>query len=375
MDENKSSKGVGISIAMILLAIVIGFGVVIGLTQTDSAKNLNNVQTEISNYTFDENGTLLSYSGDMTEIEIPSTFSLSDTTEEVNMTSTSLTSLVDRARNLGIREFKIKDESGSYEDDWGNTYYQNKYILSYSKRRSIPGNDYQVTAIGASAFTNNLNIKSVVIPESVTSINSRAFYGCTNLKTITLPEDLRRIENAAFYNCAKLENVTLPNTIEYIGSQAFQNCDSLTEVTLPNSMYEISDSCFYNCDRLTTVNISSSIRYIYGQAFYNCRQLSQVNIAEGLQYIEYGAFYNCRMLNNITLPSTFRYLASDSFYNCISLNTVIINSSTVPQMNGLAFSSQYLNKIYVQDALYDSYLTTGNWPNYASYITKISEMI
>ena len=75
MDENSSkSKGAGISIAVILLAIVIGFGFVIGLTQTSGANNLNNKQSEISNYVFDENGTLMSYTGDMTELEIPCIF-------------------------------------------------------------------------------------------------------------------------------------------------------------------------------------------------------------------------------------------------------------------------------------------------------------
>ena len=102
MDENKSSKGKGISIALILLAIVLGFGFVIGLTQTKGANNLNKTETEISKFAFDENGTLLSYSGDLTEITIPETYSLSPTVEEVQMTSSSLTSLVQRANNLGM---------------------------------------------------------------------------------------------------------------------------------------------------------------------------------------------------------------------------------------------------------------------------------
>ena len=77
--EEKSSKAKGVSIVMILLAIVIGFGFVIGLTQTSGAKNLNNTESEISHYSFDENGVLLSYNGTSTELEIPATYSLSST--------------------------------------------------------------------------------------------------------------------------------------------------------------------------------------------------------------------------------------------------------------------------------------------------------
>ena len=54
--EEKSSKAKGVSIVMILLAIVIGFGFVIGLTQTSGANNLKNQDSEISNYAFDESG-------------------------------------------------------------------------------------------------------------------------------------------------------------------------------------------------------------------------------------------------------------------------------------------------------------------------------
>ena len=103
--EEKSSKGKGLSIAVIILVIVIGFGFVIGLTQTSAANSLKTTEeAEISKYSFDEDGLLLSYNGDLAEIEIPATYSLSNTVEEVSMTANSLSSLVERARNLGIKK-------------------------------------------------------------------------------------------------------------------------------------------------------------------------------------------------------------------------------------------------------------------------------
>ena len=154
MDENKS-KGKGLSIAMILIVIVLGFGLVIGLTQTAGANRLNETESEISKYVFDDEGTLLGYSGSLTEIEIPKTYSLSPNTEAVQMSSSSVTSLVERARNYGIKKYTIENQTGNFQDDFGNVYYQEKYVLTYQKRFVIEGTDYEVKAIGSEAFRTN----------------------------------------------------------------------------------------------------------------------------------------------------------------------------------------------------------------------------
>lgn len=374
MEENKSTKTKGISIALILLAIVIGFGVVIGLTQTSGANNLKNKETEISKYAFDENGTLLSYSGDLTEITIPETYSLSPTVEEVQMTSSSLISLVQRANNLGVKEFKVEDQSGSYSDDWGNVFYQEKYVLTYNKRKTIEGTDYQVKSIGSSAFANNVKITAITIPNSVKTISNNAFSGCTKLQTVKLSNNLERIENSAFFNCNQLRDIELPNSITYIGSQAFQDCDRLTRINIPTSMYEISDMCFYNCDALTEVYIPSNIRYIYHQAFYYCRSLAKVTFEEGLEHINDMAFQNCRALTEIELPSTLIYLGNQAFYSCTLLKTVKLNSDMIPDMNNMAFTTAYVDKIYVRDEIFDEIRNYGNWSRYSAKFVRMSEL-
>lgn len=375
MEENKSKSKAGISIAMILLAIVIGFGFVIGLTQTSGANNLNTKNSEFSNYSFDESGTLLAYIGDKTEVEIPATYSLSSQVENVEMNSSSVYTLIDKANRLGIKSYSIENKTGNYQDDWGNTYYQELYTLSYKKRQVIEGTDYTVKTIGSGAFQNNVNITSVVIPNTVTTIGDNAFAGCTKLAHVNMPEDLQRIENAAFMNCQKLQNIELPDTVQYIGGQAFQNCDTFTTINIPTGISEIYDMTFYNCDNLFTVEIPSNVRMIYSQAFYYCRNLTNLTLHEGLERIENSAFYNCRALTNVSLPSTLYYLGSNSFYNCPLLSTVYLNNEwNVPDMSGLAFSNAYIQRIYVNDSIYDQIINYGNWANYSSKIYKLSEI-
>jgi len=375
MDENSSkSKGAGISIAVILLAIVIGFGFVIGLTQTSGANNLKNTNAEISNYVFDEDGTLLSYTGDMNELVIPTTYSFSPQAEEVQMSSSSIYTLIDRANNLGIKNYSIENQTGNFEDEYGNVYYQEKYVMTYQKKKVVEGTDYTVTGIGASAFINNQKITSVVIPEGVEKINSSAFSGCTKLKTITLPETLQRIENSAFFNCRMLQEVEIPNTVNYIGTQAFAECRSLKSVNIPTALNYISNMTFSYCTSLTEIEIPSNVRNIQTEAFYYCYNLQNVKFNQGLQNISSGAFYNCYNLTELTLPSTLRQLSTHAFYRCDSLRTLVLNSASVPYISSSSTLPYSLTDIYVLDELYEDYMNNSNWSYYWSYIRMMSEL-
>lgn len=372
MEENKT-KGKGLSIAMILLVIVLGFGIVIGLTQTSGANNLKNEQSEISNYVFDEEGTLLAYTGTMKDLEIPSTYSLSSTTETAQMSSSSVYNLVEKARSIGLKKYTIENQTGNFTDDFGNTYYQEKYVLTYSKRTTIEGTDYQVKSIGPEAFRNNAQYTSVIIPEGVKTIKSNAFAGCYNLKSITLPESLEIIENSAFYNC-NIQEIVIPDSVNYIGPQAFQDCDRLVSVTLPSSLTQITSNMFCNCDNLESITLPSSIRYIESYAFQYCRKLNTINFEEGLENIQSGAFYGCRVLTDITLPSTLNYIGDQAFWQCTALKTITINGNNIANIEYNAFPNT-IQKIYVPDDMYEQYLYYGNWPNYQSKITRLSEKV
>ena len=50
----------------------------------------------------------------------------------------------------------------------------------------INGATYKVTSIAKSAFKNNKNLKTIIIPATVRSIGKQAFAGCKNLKSIII---------------------------------------------------------------------------------------------------------------------------------------------------------------------------------------------
>ena len=373
MDE-KSSKSKGISIVMILLAIVLGFGFVIGLTQTSGANNLSNKDSEISHYSFDENGVLLSYNGALTEIEIPQTYSLSEVIEQVEMTSSSIYTLVDRASTLGIKNYKIENQTGNYTDEYGNVYYQEKYIMTYDKRKVIEGDDYQVTGIGVNAFSNNTKLTSIKIPETVKTIGTSAFMGCTNLKSVVLPENLERIEDSAFYNCRMLKNIDIPNSVSYLGTQAFYYCNSLTKINIPTGITTINTGTFFNCYNLQEITIPSNVRNIQSEAFYGCTALKSIKFNEGLNYISAGAFYNCYAVSEVVLPSTLTSLTSSSFYRCTNLQTVVLKSPSIVSISSNTFPTSILS-IYVHDNLINDYPNYSYWYNYTHCLKPLSEWL
>ena len=63
---------------------------------------------------------------------------------------------------------------------------------------------YQVVGIGALAFSNCTNMKTLTIPEGVKTIGARAFENCTSLISVNIPKTLISCESDAFNGCASV---------------------------------------------------------------------------------------------------------------------------------------------------------------------------
>ena len=113
-------------------------------------------------------------------------------------------------------------------------------------------------------FSNQPNIQSVVLPESVTSIHIQAFGDCPNLESVVLPSKLEAIEDHTFQYCEKLTNIKLPDALKLIGKNAFIGCTNLTKLTLPSSVQIIEDEAFANCTSLTEVTCYATIPPVRG---------------------------------------------------------------------------------------------------------------
>ncbi|MEA5100710.1 MAG: leucine-rich repeat domain-containing protein [Bacteroidales bacterium] len=192
---------------------------------------------------------------------------------------------------------------------------------AYSGAVSIPdsvlysGNYYNVTSIGASAFSGCSGLTSITIGNSVTSIGVSAFSGCSGLTSITIPNSVTSIGNNAFKSCTGLTSITIPNSVTSIGSRAFEGCTSLTSITIPNSVTSIGDRAFYNCSGLTSITIPNSVTSIGNSAFSYCSGLTSITIPNSVISIGESAFSYCSGLTSITIPNSVTSIGSSAFYN------------------------------------------------------------
>ena len=72
-----------------------------------------------------------------------------------------------------------------------------------------------VREIDPSAFQNNTNLTSVVIPDSVVTIGNSAFSGNTSLTSVVLGRNVTNIGANAFWN-TRLTEITIPDAVTTI---------------------------------------------------------------------------------------------------------------------------------------------------------------
>ena len=82
-------------------------------------------------------------------------------------------------------------------------------------------------------FSNNNNLKEVILNEGLKRIGHGAFCFSTSLQSITIPSTVTEIGNNAFNRCSSLREVILNEGLQKIGEFAFSGCTSLQTFTIP----------------------------------------------------------------------------------------------------------------------------------------------
>ena len=103
------------------------------------------------------------------------------------------------------------------------------------------------------------------VPEGIEIIASSAFNNAVNLKTILLPDSLKRIEKNAFQNC-RFETIIIPESVKIIGKNAFADNTELSEITIPEGVLRISTP-FSGCTSLKEITIKRADKKVYENHF------------------------------------------------------------------------------------------------------------
>lgn len=185
-----------------------------------------------------------------------------------------------------------------------------KYTQEYNVRDlMIPEG---VIRIGNHAFERNKQLVTVVIPEGVVEIGGYAFNGCRNLQRIYLPSTLKRIGRFAFRDCPLVE-VILPQGIEVIEKNAFQSCTTMRRFYMPDTVTRIGNEALRDCMSLTELRFSASVESIPDGVCTGCSSMRTVVIPEGPKYIQQNAFRNCSSLREAYIPDSILELSGNAF--------------------------------------------------------------
>ena len=192
-----------------------------------------------------------------------------------------------------------------------------------------------IRAIGAGAFLNHENLRSVVIPEGVEEISGDffsetplgAFSGCMQLAVVKLPESLSEIGCRAFYGCKSMRNITLPAGLKKIGNRAFENCENLKNIIIPDGVSEIDYGVFMGCTALREAAFPAGVTVMREYAFSGCVSLEKIDLPKGLKAIDFSAFQNCKNLRRIYIPDTVKEIGDYAFENCENLISAMIDKN------------------------------------------------
>lgn len=254
---------------------------------------------------------------------------------------------------------------------------------------TINGVEYKVIAVAATAFKQNKDITSVVLPDDCIDVKRGAFAECSGLKSVRLSPNMTAFNAQVFDRCTALEEITIPGGIATITGTQFQGCSSLKKIILAESDKEVNftaaawgntkteaeggygapvieelvinrpiatvtvaDAPFKGLKTLKKVEIGAQCTKLSPSYFAGCSALDSVVIAEGMSDLGTNSFAGTA-ITKITLPATVTTIPTTCFSGCSALTEVVFNEG-LTSIDDQAFSG--------------SPVATINWP---TTLTKV----
>lgn len=222
--------------------------------------------------------------------------------------------------------------------------------------------------------------------DTLTSIRSYGLAYMTALTSASFP-NLQTINSYAFYNDYSIvwDGWPFPKA-KTIGNYAFRYCYGLTgDIVLPSTVTSIGQYSFANCDGMETFTAPGAISTLGTYTFIGAsghvmalREIHMPNLGTGIALnLNFGsttAANACQHLEVCDIGKA-KSIAANTFANCYKLQTLIMRRTSVTTCANV---SAFLNtpvrgrnsltaKIYVPEALIDSYKAASVWSTINGY--------
>ena len=288
-------------------------------------------------------------------------------------------------------DFKIEKPYSSYgsTEVTVKEYTGNDTNITLPSTVTYSGTEYKVTAVGSNvlkklagaegidltvtspegyttikgeAFKNCYGLKTITIPGSVTAINYNAFDGCKDLAAVTFEdgENSLTFGNTVFNNCAALNSLALPARVSNIGAGMVQGCTGLTSLSSASDAYFAQDGALYkkNDDgngytlhsyapgaSATSFTIPAEVNgkpvtSIFRMAFQNNANLQSVTIPAGVTDFQFSCFEGCSALKKVSIAAENPTIANYAFTNLAAGSVIeVANDSVVSKFTSSTYTS------------------------------------
>lgn len=235
-----------------------------------------------------------------------------------------LTQLYYEQNKRGMEQFKDitsvtdGDRRNAVKDEKGFVYTADgKKLIGYEGSETKLFIKDGVEVIADEVFA-RMGIETVKMPNSVTHVGANAFQDCPNLRSVTLSDNIDHLGEGAFFGCQSLCKLSLPKGIRNINDYTFNNCNSLTEIVLPDGLVRIGEGAFRFC-RVIKLLIPSSV----------------IEIGDG-------AFWGCDWLTELYLPDSILSMGTNVLKDCPNLKHIVIIKGSHPRMKELLPEYEHL---------------------------------
>ena len=293
-------------------------------------------------------------------------------------------------------DFKIEKPYSSYgsTEVTVKEYTGNDTDITLPSTVTYSGTEYKVTAVGSNvlkklAGTEGIDL-TVTIPEGYTTIAGNAFQNCYGLKTITIPGSVTAINYNAFDGCKNLSSVTFADGSADLsfGNKVFLNCTSLNNLTLPARLSNAGYGSFQGCTALTNLTVDSSSTALVVQdgslyeknsdgVSYTMNTYAPTSTAtsftvpgtvNGLPVTGIGrmVFQNNAYLTNVTVPASVVMFDSYCFNGCSALSKVSLGTTEVPTLKSNCFTNLPSGSVIevANENVKNAFEPTESWTTY-----------
>ena len=152
-------------------------------------------------------------------------------------------------------------------------------------------------------YLNGVEVKDLVIPNTVTRITSYAFLGCSSFTSVTIPSSVTSIGYGAFGLCDNIQSVHISDLAKWceinfvdpyfddwyghgfsvlysnplrVAHHLYINGEEIKNLIIPNTVTKINDYAFEGASSITSVTIPNSVKYL-GDKSLSCSGLTEIN--------------------------------------------------------------------------------------------------